>query len=126
MAYVHIVGRLTADPAQREVNGITCATFTVAEDTRRKDKEGNKVTNFWRVTAWRGLGENAAKYLRKGGQTYVIGNDVFVNTYTDKNGAQRWSLETTAADIRFLSSKNDNAENPHPTSVQEDEEGLPF
>ena len=104
MSYVHIVGRLTSDPTQKDVNGIPCATFTVAEDTRRKDKDGNKITNFWRVTAWRGWGENAAKYLHKGNQVYVVGNEVNVNTYTDKNGNWRWSLETTVADMRFLSS----------------------
>ena len=135
MAYVHIIGRLTADPTQRDVNGATCTTFTVAEDTRRKDKDGNKITNFWRVTAWRGLGDNVAKYLHKGNQVYVIGNDVVVNTYTDKNGQWRTSLETTASDMRFVGSKNDNAgtqeEAPpaHPTSAPmpaENEDGLPF
>ena len=114
MAYVHIIGRLTADPAQRDANGATCTTFTVAEDTRRKDKDGNKITNFWRVTAWRSLGDNAAKYLHKGNQAYVIGNDVAVNTYTDKNGQWRASLETTADDIRFIGSKNENAETQAP------------
>ena len=109
MAYVHIIGRLTADPVQKDVSGATCTTFTVAEDTRRKDKDGNKVTNFWRVTAWRGLGDTVAKYLHKGNQVYVVGNEVLVNTYTDKNGQWRSSLETTAADMRFVGSKNDNA-----------------
>lgn len=116
MSYVHIVGRLTADPTQKEVSGIPCATFTVAEDTRRKDKDGEKITNFWRVTAWRGWGENAAKYLHKGNQVYVVGNEVVVNTYTDKNGQWRFSLETTVADMRFLGSKNDNAESTHEES----------
>ena len=135
MAYVHIIGRLTADPVQKDVNGATCTTFTVAEDTRRKDKDGNKVTNFWRVTAWRGLGDTVAKYLHKGNQVYVVGNEVLVNTYTDKNGQWRSSLETTAADMRFVGSKNDNAGTQdealpaHPASAPmpaEEPDDLPF
>lgn len=128
MAYVHIVGRLTADPTQRDANGVVCTTFTVAEDTLRKDNEGNKITNFWRVTAWRGLGENAAKYLRKGNQTYVIGKEVAVTTYTDKNGQYRYSLETTADDIRFLTSKGEGTAQP-PTAAPapaDSEDTLPF
>lgn len=135
MSYVHIVGRLTADPTQKDVNGIPCATFTVAEDTRRKDKDGNKITNFWRVTAWRGWGENAAKYLHKGNQVYVVGNEVTVNTYTDKNGNWRWSLETTVADMRFLSSspkaegEHENTQAPPPNQApmpSTEEDDLPF
>ena len=135
MSYVHIVGRLTSDPTQKDANGIPCATFTVAEDTRRKDKDGNKITNFWRVTAWRGWGENAAKYLHKGNQVYVIGNEVNVNTYTDKNGNWRWSLETTVADMRFLSSspkaegEHENTQAPPPSQApmpSTGEDDLPF
>lgn len=132
MGYTHIIGRLTADPTQKDVSGAVCTTFTVAEDTLRKDKDGNKITNFWRVTAWRQLGENAAKYLRKGNQTYVVGKDVCVNTYTDKNGQYRYSLETTADDIRFLGSKGEGTGEQQPSPpppaaapAAEDDE-LPF
>ena len=111
MAYTHIIGRLTADPVQKDVNGAVVSTFTVAEDTRRKDKDGNKITNFWRVSAWRMLGENAAKYLHKGDRVNVIGNEVFINTYTDTKGQWRFSLETTAADLIFLSTKAESQQN---------------
>ena len=141
MAYVHIIGRLTADPVQKDVNGAVCTTFTVAEDTRRKDKEGNKITNFWRVTAWRALGETAAKYLHKGDRTNVVGNEVLVNTYIDTNNQWRFSLETTAADVQFLTTKAESQQNaannaiaartqaPAPTSAPmpvDDSEDLPF
>lgn len=111
MGYVHIIGRLTADPAQKDVNGAVCTTFTVAEDTRRKDKDGNRITNFWRTTVWRTMGENAAKYLHKGDQVYVLGNDVAVNTYIDTNNQWRYSLETTAADLKYLSTKAKSQQN---------------
>ena len=134
MAYVHIVGRLTADPAQKDVNGTVCTTFTVAEDTRRKDKNGDKITNFWRVTVWRQMGENAAKYLHKGDQVYVIGNDVIVSTYTDTNNQWRYSLDTTAADLRYLTTKAESQQNaarnasaPAAAPIPDDsEDDLPF
>lgn len=47
------VGRLTADPELRTVKDVPCTNFTVAADTKSKDENGEYVTNFYHVTAWR-------------------------------------------------------------------------
>jgi len=51
--HIIVTGRLTGDPTISQVGDASCATFTVASSTRQKDSEGNYVSAFYRVTAWR-------------------------------------------------------------------------
>lgn len=104
MNKIHIIGRLTADPEQRMVRDLVCTSFTVASDSRRKDKDGNSITTFFRCTAWRGLGETCAKYMHKGDRTYVIGEAILRN-YTDTKGVVRSSLDVDVSDIELISDK---------------------
>lgn len=101
---IFTTGRLSADPELNTVSDTACCTFTVCSDTRTKDAEGNYITNFFRVTAWRGLGENCAKYLHKGDKVTVVG-DFVDRKYKDKNGVERSSLQVTASDVEFPSKK---------------------
>lgn len=130
MNYAHVIGRLTADPVQREVAGAVCTTFTVAADRRRKDANGNKMTNFWRITAWRQLGETCAQYLHKGDRTAVVCDDVSVQTYKDTKGEFRASLEGNAATVEFLTSKSESAAQATPAPaaapMPAEEDELPF
>lgn len=109
------IGRLTADPTQTQVNGVTCINFTLAADTRLKDKNGETVTNFYRVAAWRGLGETCAKFLHKGDKVNVVG-DLVYQTYTDKNGQPRSQMQLTATDVEFLQPKAKPAGEEAPTA----------
>lgn len=81
-------------------------TFTVA--VNRKKKEGqNPEADFFKVTAWRERGETCAKYLAKGKKVAVIG-PVSVSTYPRNDGTTGVSLDVTADEVEFLSSRNDN------------------
>ena len=103
MNKVYIIGRLTADPTQTMINNVSCTNFSVASDTRNKDGDGNVLTNFYRISAWRGLGDTCAKYLHKGDRVCVIG-DLLFRTYRDKNGQERAAMQVTMSDVEFLSS----------------------
>lgn len=87
-------------------SGINVCTFSVAVN-RRKTQDGQPESDFFRVTAWRQLGENCAKYLAKGRKVCVIG-PVSVNTYKGNDGNVRASMEVTAEDVEFLSPKGEN------------------
>lgn len=101
-----IVGNLTRDPELRTTqNGKNVCTFTVAVN-RRKGEEAD----FFRVSAWDQLGDNCQRYLAKGRKVAVVGS-VSVNSYTTQNGEHRASLEVSASDVEFLSSKNDSQQN---------------
>lgn len=117
MNKVFLIGNLTADPEIRTVaaSNATVTTFTLAVNTRTKDAQGNEITNFYRITAWRQLGETCAKFLHKGNRCAVTGNLV-VTTYTNKNGQPSFSLDVTADGTEFLTPKNENAAAPAQTA----------
>ena len=100
-----IIGNLTKDPELRTTpQGINVCDFTVAVNHRKGDG-----SDFFRVTAWRGLAENCAKYLAKGRKVCVIG-PVSARSYQAQNGETRVSLEVTAEDVEFLSSRGEQNE----------------
>lgn len=106
-----IIGNLTRDPELRSTpNGTSVCDFTVAVNRRNRSSGQNQdqqpEADFFRVTAWRERGENCAKFLAKGRKVCVVG-PVSVRTYTGNDGQTRASLEVTADEVEFLSSKND-------------------
>ena len=138
MNKVFIVGNLTRDPELRTVrDGISVCSFTVAVNRRIRNAEaGQPEADFFRVTAWRGLGENCSRYLAKGRKVAVTGS-VSVSTYTGNDGTTRATLEVNADE--FLSPRGEGGEvpaTPRPQTapvapqsngfVQVDDDELPF
>jgi len=131
-----IIGRLTKDPELRSTTtGLSVCSFTVAVDRRRKN-ENEPDADFFKVSAWREKGENAAKYLSKGSKVCVIG-PVSVKTYQANDGTTRASMEVTADEIEYLSSKAESQQAPAQeekkvdaqtgfTQVEMDTDELPF
>lgn len=102
-----IIGGIVRDPELRTTaTGLSVCTFTLAVN-RRRTQEGQPDADFFRVTAWRQLGENCAKYLAKGRKVCVVG-PVSVSTYTGQDGKTRASMEVTAEDVEFLSPKGED------------------
>ena len=100
-----IIGNLTRDPELRVTSqGISVCSFTVAVN-RRNAMEGQPDADFFRVTAWRQLGENCGKFLAKGRKVAVVGM-VSVSTYQANDGSTRAQMEVTADDVEFLSPKD--------------------
>lgn len=110
MNKVFIVGNLTRDPELRTTNGgIAVCSFTVAVNKRLGADAKHPEADYFRVTAWRGLGENCNKFLAKGRKVAVTGA-VSVSTYQAKDGATKATLEITADDVEFLSPKGETSE----------------
>lgn len=106
-----IIGNLTRDPELRTTSsGINVCSFTVAVNRRQRSQNnaGQPEADFFRVTAWRQLGEICQKYLSKGRKVAVVG-PVSVSSYTANDGSTRFTLEVTADDVEFLSSRSDDA-----------------
>ena len=127
-----IIGNLTGDPESRSTqNGINLCTFTVAVN-RKQSQNGQQDADFFRVTAWRQLGDICAKYLAKGRKVAVTGS-ITANAYNAKDGTARASLELQAEDVEFLTPKENNqqAAAPQPKKAipkgyTEVDEPLPF
>ena len=104
-----IIGNLTRDPELRTTStGINVCSFTVAVNRRRSAANNQPEADFFRVSAWRQLGENCQRYLAKGRKVAVTGA-VSVSTYTGNDGTTRATLEVNADDVEFLSSRNEDA-----------------
>ena len=104
-----IIGNLTADPELRTIpSGVNVCTFTVAVNSKLRNEDGSsKRVDYFRVAAWRQLGENCSKYLSKGKKVCVIG-EVTARAYEAKDGSTRANLEVTADEVEFLSPKEQN------------------
>lgn len=109
MNKIFLIGNLTRDPELRSTQtGIAVCTFTVAVNRRRaaNAEAGQPDADFFRVTAWRQLGENCSRFLAKGRKVGVTGT-LTLQGYTDKNGVQRSSLEVMADEVEFLTPRSE-------------------
>ena len=105
MNQLTIIGNLTKDPELRTTpSGISVCSFTVAVN-RRKTNGQNPEADYFRVSVWRELGENCAKFLQKGRKVAVVG-PVSVSTYKGSDGKTYANLEVTAQSVEFLSPKD--------------------
>lgn len=108
MNHLMIIGNLTADPVTRMTQGgLSVCSFTVAVNRRRREGQQPEA-DFFRVSAWRQLGENCQKYLLKGRKVAITGS-VSVSTYNGQDGKTRASLDVTASDVEFLTPKEQAA-----------------
>lgn len=106
MNKITLIGNLTHDPEVRSTpNGVTVCTFTIAVNRRFAQQGGEKATDYFRINAWRQLGENCARYLAKGRKVAVAG-ELQARTYEGKDGATRMSLDVSADEVEFLTPRS--------------------
>lgn len=100
-----IIGNVTRTPETAATQtGKRVCNFTVAVNRRGEQKD----VDYFRVTAWEQLGDNCARYLDKGRKVAVRGM-VSARAYIANDGSPRASLEITAQEVEFLSSRQDAA-----------------
>ena len=105
MNKITLIGNLTGDPETRSTpSGATVCTFTIAVNRRFADQSGQKQTDFFRINAWRQLGEVCSRYLAKGRKVAVIG-EMQARMYETKDGKNRMSLDVQADEVEFLTPK---------------------
>lgn len=109
MNKIFIIGNLVRDPELRATpSGVPVCTFTVAVNRRQTAEAGKPDADFFRVTTWRQQAENCAKYLAKGRKVGVTGT-LTLESYQDKNGLPRNSLEVQADEVEFLTPRTADA-----------------
>ena len=105
---VILIGNLGKDPDIRYMpGGDAVANITLATSETWKDKTGAKQekTEWHRVTFYRKLAEIVGEYLKKGNSVYVEGR-LETRKWTDKTGADRYTTEIIANEMRMLGSKS--------------------
>ncbi len=109
-----LTGRLTRDPELRVTTaGTPMCVFDVAVNNpggKSHTADGQQPQpKYYRVTAWQKQAEACGKYLTKGQMVYVEG-EVTASTYLSKqDGQPRASLNVSARQVEFLSSKAEAA-----------------
>ena len=110
------VGNTTAPGDLRFTpNGKAVCNFTVAETTRRFDKQANEwvddSTTFWRCTVWGKPAEHVAESLADKGVRVVVAGDVKTRTWDDKEGNKRSSTELDNCEVGLSTLYNPVAPN---------------
>ena len=105
MNKVFLIGNLTRDPELSETNsGIVVCRFGLAVSRQYLSSDGERETDFFQVTAWRGTGENIAKYCKKGHKVAVVGS-IQMRNYEDREGVKRTAVDIVAQDVEFLAQR---------------------
>ncbi|MEA4914583.1 MAG: single-stranded DNA-binding protein [Christensenella sp.] len=103
MNKILIIGNLTGEPELRATpSGITVCSFTIAVNRRHEDKTGERQADYFRISAWRQLGESCGRFLTKGRKVAVVG-ELQARLYDAKDGSARMSLDVQADKVEFLS-----------------------
>lgn len=134
MNKVFLIGNLTRDPELSETNsGTAVCRFSVAVN-RRRTGDGEQQTDFFNVTAWRGLAETVARYCKKGNKVAVSGA-ILIRQYEDRDGQKRTSVDVIADEVEFLTPKSGDGENRAPVPAPkknpalepfDDDDDIPF
>lgn len=110
MATIQVLGRLTREPAQRQVNQSTVTEISIASDTSRKDEQGNAIAAFYRASFWNNTGTAIMNYFHKGSPIFVAG-ELEPREYQDNNGNNRISLDINHASFSFVPAPPRNSQN---------------
>jgi len=102
MNKVILIGNLTRDPELSTIpNGTSVCKFGIAVNRRFANAEGNRDVDFFNIVAWRALGENCGKFLKKGSKVGVVGQ-IQTRTYDAQDGSKRHVTEIVADEVEFL------------------------
>ena len=106
MNKVFLIGNLTRDPELTETSsGIAVCHFAIAVNRNYSSSDGERQTDFFNCTAWRGLAETIARYAKKGKKVAVNGS-VQLRNYEDNQGVKRTAVDIVVQDFELLSPKD--------------------
>ena len=140
MNKVFLIGNLTRDPELTETpSGVPVCRFAIAVNRNYKGSDGERQTDFFNCTAWRGLAETIARYTKKGKKVAVTGS-IEIRNYEDNQGVKRTAVDIIVQDVEFLTPKangesfDDFAEAPRQSApkkkptlqAMDDDSDIPF
>lgn len=105
MNKVFLIGNLTRDAELTETNnGVSVCKFSIAVNRSFTGADGERKVDYFNCVAWRGLGENVARYCRKGSKVAVSGT-IETRNYEDSQGIKHNAIDIIAQDVEFLTPK---------------------
>ncbi|MFA5878557.1 MAG: single-stranded DNA-binding protein [Candidatus Margulisiibacteriota bacterium] len=105
---VFLIGRVAKDPELRLTpSGVPVTRFVVAVDRfKKKSNNEDKITDFFRVVAWRRLAEICNQYLKKGKLIEIEGR-LQIDSY-QKDGESRSITEVIMDNMQMLDKINND------------------
>ncbi len=108
MNKIYLIGNLTRDPELVETpSGVQRCRFSIAVNRNYRNADGERQTDFFNCTAWRGQAETIARYTKKGNKICVIGS-VEIREYEDNTGARRTAVDVIVQDFELLTPRQDD------------------
>ena len=105
MNKVFLIGNLTRDPELRETpSGVSMCRFAIAVQRPYSSQDGERQTDFFECTAWRGLAETIARFTKKGNKVAIVGH-IQIRNYEDNQGVKRTAVDVIVQDCEFLTPK---------------------
>lgn len=129
MNSIIITGRITHDiELKTSAAGTEYTNFSVAVDRRRKDKDGNKQTDFFKVSVFGKSAVFCQTYFHKGDGINVQGR-MESDKYTNKDGVEVTGWTLMAENVEFPHSKSKASSDgavSEPTVLTGNDASLPF
>ena len=124
MNKVQLIGRLTKDPELRYTkSNIAVASYTLAINTGYGEKQQ---TDYINITTWGKSGEFVKNYFKKGQAIAIVGR-LRSNSYEDKDGNKRHTIEVITEDIEFVGGKKQEEQvEKEVNEITWDDEDLPY
>lgn len=105
--HIALMGRLVRDPELRHTqSGLPVTSFSIACERDFKDANGEKVTDFIDIVAWRQTAEFVSKYFTKGRMAVASGR-LQLRDWKDRDGNKRRSAEIVTDNVYFGDSKKE-------------------
>ncbi|SRR6266496_6721512 len=108
MNKIMLIGNLGRDPEMSYTpSGLAVTKFSLAVTRFERSQSGEKQkeTDWYNIVVWGKQAETCNSFLRKGQKVYVDGRFT-PRKYTDRTGAERFSLDVTVNDFEILTPKD--------------------
>lgn len=107
--HITIMGRLVADPELRTTqNGIPVTSFRIAVERNYAGQDGERETDFFDATAWRGTAEIVCEYFTKGRMIAIDGR-LETQAWTDRDRNNHVTVGIVAESVYFADSKQEDS-----------------
>ena len=116
------IGNVGNKDSRFMTNGDQVVNLSIACNESYKDKSGESVekTEWVKVVFYRNLASIVDKYVEKGKQIYISGR-LQTRKWTDKQGAEHYTTEIIANEMKMLGSKANASK-----QTNDDEIDVPF
>ena len=103
---VQLIGRLTKDPEEKELeSGKKVCNISLAVPRSYKNEQGEYDVDFIDCALWNGVAERAVEYCKKG-DLIIVKGQLKIDNYEKDSGEKVQKMYVNTEKIIFLTSKN--------------------